>query len=251
LLLAPRRLETDLRFSSESNSMAFGSHPWAKAGLVTVYGIVAALGAILYGAHHSHEHGGGLHAHGSGGAGASAHSHPDVALLVAAAGLGIVGLTWLLLPDGPRARLPAQLALCSAAAATIHFAVIPPHWDEYVPFVVLFAVSGAFQLLWAAAVLVRPDRAVLLAGAVVNLGVAAAWALSRTVGMPIGPEAWTPEAVGFADVAATVFELAVAAGCFVLLSSAGRRLEARTTRVMAQLAATAIAIALFAALALL
>jgi hypothetical protein len=236
---------------NESKSMAFGTHTWVKAGLVTVYGVVAAVGAILYGAHHSHEHGGGLHAHGSGGGATTAHSHPDVALLVAAAGLGIVGLTWLLLPDGRRARLPAQLALCSAAAATIHFAVISPHWDEYVPFAVLFAVTGAFQLLWAAAVLVRPGRAILLAGAVVNLGVAAAWVVSRTAGMPIGPEAWTPEAIGFADVAATLFELAVAAGAFALLSSAGRRLEARTTRIGAQLAATAIAIALFAALALL
>lgn len=231
--------------------MAFGTYTWAKAGLVTVYGLVAALGAILYGAHHSDERGGGLHAHGSGDAATSVHSHPDVALLVAAAGLGIVGLTWLLLPDGPRARLPVQLALCSAAAATIHFAVIPPHWDEYVPFAVLFAVSGAFQLLWAAAVLVRPDRVVLLAGAVVNLGVPAAWVLSRTVGMPIGPEPWTPEAVGFADLAATLFELAAAAGAVALLSSWGRQLEARTTRVGAQLAATGIGITLFAALALL
>ena len=231
--------------------MAFGNYTWAKAGLVTVYGIVAALGAVLYGSQHSHEHGGGSHAHGAGGAATSAHAHPDVALLVAAAGLGIVGLTWLLLPDGRHPRLPAQLALCSAAAATIHFAVIPPHWDEYVPFAVLFAVTGAFQLLWAAAVLVRPDRPILLAGAIVNLGVAAAWVLSRTAGMPIGPEAWTPEAVGFADVAATLFELGVAAGSFALLSSAARPLEARTTRVGAQLGATAIGIALFAALALL
>jgi hypothetical protein len=106
---------------------------------------------MLYGAHHSHEHGGGLHAHGSGGPATAAHSHPEVALLVAGAGLAIVGLTWLLLPDGRHPRLPAQVALCSAAAATIHFAVIPPHWEEYAPFAVLFALSGAFQLLWAAA----------------------------------------------------------------------------------------------------
>ena len=231
--------------------MAFGTHTWAKTGLVAVYGIVAALGAMLYGAHHSHEHGGGLHAHGSGGPATAAHSHPEVALLVAGAGLAIVGLTWLLLPDGRHPRLPAQVALCSAAAATIHFAVIPPHWEEYAPFAVLFALSGAFQLLWAAAVLVGPGRAIMLAGAVVNLGVAAAWVVSRTAGMPIGPEAWTPEAVGFADVAATLFELAVTAGAVALLSSAGRRLEARTTRVTAQLAATAIGITLFAALALL
>jgi hypothetical protein len=227
------------------------SHISAKAGLVTGYGIPAALSATFYGAHHTHEHGGALHAHGPGGGAGSGHAHPDLALLVAAAGLGIVALTWLLLPEGRRPRLPAQLALCSAAAATIHFAVVAPHWDEYVPFAVLFAVTGALQLLWAAAVLGWPTRRVLLSGAVVNLGVAAAWVVSRTAGMPVGPDAWTPEAVGFADVAATLFEVVIAGGSVVLLSSAGRRLEARATRAGAQLAGIAIAITLFAALALL
>jgi hypothetical protein len=231
--------------------MAFGSHTWVKAGLVTGYGILAAFAAAFYGAHHAHEHGGALHAHGAGGTSTSAHAHPDAALLVAAAGLGIVALTSLLLLERPRARLPAQLALCSAAAATIHFAVVSPHWDEYVPFALLFALSGAFQFLWAAAVLVRPGRGVLLAGGVVNLGVAAAWVVSRTVGMPVGPDAWTPEAVGLADVAATLFEVAIVAGSVTLLSSAGRRLEAGMTRTAAQLAGIAIAMTLFAALALL
>jgi hypothetical protein len=98
---------------------------------------------------------------------------------------------------------------------------------------------------------VRPDRDVLLVGAVVNLGVAAAWVLSRTVGMPIGPEAWTPEAVGVVDVVATLFEVAIVVGSVALLYPAGRRLEGRTTRTAAQLAGIAIAMTLFAALALL
>jgi hypothetical protein len=236
--------------------MGFAVHTWAKTALVIGYGAIAAVSATLYGSvdGHEHEQGGALHAHegphahGSAGGSTAVHAHPDAAILLAVAGLGIVGLTWLFVPEGRGARLPLQLALCSAAAATIHFAVVPPHWDEYVPFAVLFAVTGAFQFLWAAAVLVRPVRGVLLVGAVVNLGVAAAWVVSRTVGLPIGPEAWTPEPVGVADVAATVFEVAIGAGSAVLLSSTGRRLEARTTRVAAQLAAVAIAVTLLFAL---
>ncbi|MFL5946785.1 MAG: hypothetical protein ACJ74C_15280 [Gaiellaceae bacterium] len=238
--------------------MGFAVHTWAKTALVIGYGAIAAVSATLYGSVvDGHEHGGPLHAHGaphahgSAGGSTAAHAHPDAAILVAAAGLGIVGLTWLFVPEGRRVRLPLQLALCSAAAATIHFAVVSPHWDEYVPFAVLFAVTGAFQFLWAAAVLVRPVRSVLLVGAVVNLGVAAAWVVSRTVGLPIGPEAWTPEPVGVADVAASVFELAIGAGAAVLLSSAGGRLEARTTRAAAQLAAVAISVTLLFALILL
>jgi hypothetical protein len=33
------------------------------------------------------------------------------------------------------------------------------------------------------------------------------WALSRTIGLPIGPEAWMPEPVSTVDVTATLMEL--------------------------------------------
>jgi len=231
--------------------MGLGAHPWAKTALVTGYGVVAAVAATLYGALDGHEHGGTLHAHGGGGGGSSGHAHPDAGMLVGGLGLGLVALTWFLLPQARRRTVPGELALCSAAAGTIHFAVIRPHWDEYVPFAVLFAVVGAFQLVWATVVLVRPARSVLLLGAVVNFGVAGAWVLSRTAGLPIGPDAWTPETVGVADVAATLFEVVIAAGSAASLSSARRGLEAHLTRAAAQLAAIAIAVTLLVALALL
>jgi hypothetical protein len=215
----------------------------AKAALVVGYAMVAAVVATLYGVLHGHEHGDStLHAHGHSGVSSGGHVHPDAALLVTGAGLGVVALTWLLLPADRRRTLPGQLALCSAAAATIHFAVVWPHWEEYAPFAVAFALTGAFQLAWAAVVLVRPARGVLLAGALVNLGVAAAWVLSRTVGMSVGPEPWTPEAVGLADVAATVFELAIAGGSLLLLSPSARPLEGRGARVTGTRSVPAIAI---------
>jgi hypothetical protein len=219
------------------------AHARAKATLVAGYAAVAAVAATLYGTLHGHEHADStLHAHGHGGASTGGHVHPDAALLVAGAGLGVVALTWLLLPADRRRTLPGQLALCSAAAATIHFAVVWPHWDEYVPFAVAFAITGAFQFAWAAVVLVRPVRGVLLAGAAFNLGVAVAWVLSRTAGMPVGPEPWTPEAVGVADVTATVFELAIAGGSLLLLSPATRPLEGRGARVIGTRSVPAIAI---------
>jgi hypothetical protein len=226
----------------------------AKAVLVAAYGVVVAVAATLYGGLHGHDHEGStLHAHGHEGASTGGHAHPDAALLVAAAGLGLVALVWLLLPADRRRSLPGQLALCSAGAATIHFAVIQPHWDEYVPFALAFALTGVFQLAWAAVVLVRPTRLVLLAGAVVNLGVAAVWVLSRTAGMPVGPEPWTPEAVGVADVVSTIFEVVIAGGSLVLLSS---QAKARYTswldrRAVAQLVAIAIGVTLLVALTLL
>jgi hypothetical protein len=228
------------------------AHTRAKAALVAGYAVVAAVTATLYGALHGHEHGDStLHAHGHGGASTGGHVHPDAALLVTGAGIGVVALTWLLLPADRRRTLPGQLALCSGAAATIHFAVVWPHWDEYVPFAVAFAITGAFQFAWAALVLVRPVRGVLLAGAIVNLGVAAAWVISRTVGMPVGPEPWTPETLGVADVAATVFELALAAGALLLLSPAPHSVEGRGARLAAQVPAIAIGVTLLVALTLL
>ncbi len=234
--------------------MEFAANTRAKAALVAAYGVVAAVAATLYGGLHGHDHEGStLHAHGHDGGSTGGHVHPDAALLVAAAGLGLVALVWVFLPAERRRSLPGQLALCSAGAATIHFAVIQPHWDEYVPFAIAFAITGVFQLAWAAVVLVRPGRLVLLAGVVVNLGVAAVWVLSRTAGLPVGPEPWTPEAVGVADVVSTIFELVIAGGSLLLLSS---QAKSRYTswldrRAVAQMVAIAIGVTLLLALTLL
>ena len=47
------------------------------------------------------------------------------------------------------------------------------------------------------------------AGLLVSAGVIAVWAVSRTTGLPLGPEAGSPEPVGFADIGATLDELAL------------------------------------------
>jgi hypothetical protein len=59
--------------------------------------------------------------------------------------------------------------------------------------------------------------ATLIAGAVGNAAVVGVWVLSRTVGLPVGPDAGTPEAVGGLDGLGTVFEVLIAGGCLALL----------------------------------
>ena len=225
-----------------------------KGALVAAAGIVAAATATLYGALHGagHVHAAAASSAQASSAGASSgHAHPDAALLVTAAGLAFVGVTWLVLPAPGRRTLLGHLALGSAAAATIHFAVVWPHTNESVLLGVLFVLAGAFQLAWAPLVLVRPSGRVLAVGGVVNAGIALAWAVSRTVGLPFGPEAWSPEPVGLADTAATIFELAIAAGTLVLGRELVRPLRGGAGRLAAQGPAVAIGVVLLVALTVL
>jgi hypothetical protein len=123
---------------------------------------------------------------------------------------------------GPGAGLGSlflfAVALLSAGAAAIHFAVAKSHFGEYTPYGVFFLLSGAAQLAWPLLVLFRPVRPLLVIGAVGNLLIAALWAVDRIWGLPIGPEHWKPEAVGFADAAASAFELLLTVGCLALLA---------------------------------
>jgi hypothetical protein len=100
-------------------------------------------------------------------------------------------------------------AVASAAAAGIHFAVAPEHFDEWWGFGTFFVVSGAAQLAWAA----FPRKAWI--GIAGNALFIALWAVSRTRGLPIGPEAGTPEAVGPLDVISVALELS-AIGALVM-----------------------------------
>jgi hypothetical protein len=101
------------------------------------------------------------------------------------------------------------LATASILTAAIHGAVTSEHFREAFVFGVFFVAAAAAQTAWAILLVYRPSRALLLGGAIGNAIVIAVWAMSRTVGIPIGPEPWHPEAVGVIDVISKVFELVI------------------------------------------
>ena len=126
---------------------------------------------------------------------------------------------------GPhRQRSHADLVRVGCAAVTvgsaaIHFAVIAPHFHEYWLFGLFFAVVGWLQIGWAVGVIAAPSRGLYLAGVIGSLLLIVLWINSRTTGIPIGPEPWTPERVGLADVLSTIFEASVVLGGWALLWS--------------------------------
>jgi hypothetical protein len=106
----------------------------------------------------------------------------------------------------------ADVARCwagfaSLGAGLVHLAVVQEHLAEWWVYGAFFAVAGAAQILWGLGALAR-DRAPLTRLVVAgNLALVALWAITRTVGLPIGPEPWTAEAAGRADVLCVVLEL--------------------------------------------
>jgi hypothetical protein len=81
----------------------------------------------------------------------------------------------------------------SLGAAAIHFAVVGEHFDEAVILGVFFAVVGWLQAGWVIAIVTIPSHALIIGGLVGNAAVAVVWVVSRTVGLPIGPEAGEAE----------------------------------------------------------
>lgn len=95
-----------------------------------------------------------------------------------------------------RAPIPRNLALLAAGslvAGLIHAGVCPQHFEEATAFGVFFLVVATLQMGWAALVVTRASRALLLMGAAGNVAVLGVWALSRTAGIPMGTARWTPE----------------------------------------------------------
>jgi hypothetical protein len=91
------------------------------------------------------------------------------------------------------------LALASIGAGVIHLALGPEHMSEWVVLGTGFYVSGVLQVLFGL-VLLRPvGRRTLTAGALGSLAFIGVWLVSRTTGLPVGPEAFEPEGYGVAD----------------------------------------------------
>jgi hypothetical protein len=134
--------------------------------------------------------------------------------------------------DGASSAL-LLLGALSAVTGVIHVGISASDFQlssAYTPPVAMFA---AFQLGWGALVVLRPSRGALLWGAGANAAIAAIWVVSRTVGLPIGPQPWVPEPIGVVDVIAAAAESVVALASACVALSARSALARRTASRMA------------------
>ncbi|HVN50333.1 MAG TPA: hypothetical protein VMT43_02815 [Acidimicrobiales bacterium] len=145
-------------------------------------------------------------------------------------------------------RLGDGLAYAAGAlsfgAAGIHFSIIGAHFAEYWAFGVFFVLLSWFQVCWGLGILVRRStRWMWLLGGGVNLAVVGIYVLSRTKGLPIGPEHWSPESAQFSDVLCTCFEAGIAVLAAVALRPAwsGRPVARPATFVFGAVAAILVA----------
>lgn len=110
------------------------------------------------------------------------------------------------------------LMLC---AGTIHIVAAAQHLDLSWQLPTFFAVIGVLQLYLAWAFYGRPDdRRLLLAAAAGNLVVALLWLISRTAGLPFGPEQGRSQ-IGFSDTIASLQEFAFAYAAIALVRAPG------------------------------
>jgi hypothetical protein len=109
------------------------------------------------------------------------------------------------------------LAIASVVAAVIHFAVAGEHFAEYWAFGLFMLVTAWLQLAWAVSLLIRPSRALIAVGGVLNAVVVVVYLVTRTVGDVIGPTPHAVEPVGFGDAFCTACEIIIVAGSALLL----------------------------------
>ena len=127
--------------------------------------------------------------------------------------------------------VPMRVALASMSfgAGAIHLAMATSHAGEWLAEGVVFALAGWLQIGLALAFAVRPSKVALVIACVANLMFVAAWAWTRTVGMPFGPEQGNVHETGFVDVTAAVLEIAIVA--LAALTLAMPTAATRTSRV--------------------
>lgn len=116
-------------------------------------------------------------------------------------------------------------ASLSAGAAAIHLAAASSHLDPLGDLALGFYWAALFQIAFAGALLGHPSsRRLATVGVAINVALIAAWAWSRTIGLPTIPGG--PEAVGLADATTVAFQVALV---WMLARRLGMSLTSRVT----------------------
>ncbi len=105
--------------------------------------------------------------------------------------------------------------------AAVHAAVVREHVDHWPAAGVFFALLAATALVVGVALLRRVDRPRLLGALAVSVGPLLVWLVSRTTGLPFGPDAGEPEPVALADAAACLLAVVAGGAALVLLRVTG------------------------------
>ena len=161
-------------------------------------------------------------------------------------------------PEAPRAPEATSvrdyvrwgLAILSLGAAGIHFAVMGDHFNLTWYHGAFFAATAWLQLAWAVAIVMKPSRRLLLAGIIGNLVVAEVWLVSRTIGIPFGPDAGVAEGAAFSDVLCTILEVGIVLGSLALLKPRLLDRPARATAALPGVAGVGVLVAALATLSL-
>lgn len=161
------------------------------------------------------------------------------------AGVGALVYAWLRLSEwlrktGRQFQRPqpavAAMAVLGLVCAGSHAFVGPEHFKEWIVYGVFFVAASTAQAAWSVALLCRPGRRLLVAGTLGNAGVSVVYVISRTLGIPFGPDALKPETIDPLSLIVTGCEVVIVALGVYLLSH--RRAERPAGLVRAQPAGT-------------
>ena len=132
---------------------------------------------------------------------------------------------------GERLRPQWLLAALLGGAAAIHLAMAPSHLGESSVEGWGFLVAAWVQLGLAVALVVRPGRWALWATVVSSVALIAAWAVSRTAGLPFGDHAGHAKSVSLVDGVCVALEAVAIVLAAAALLGRGQRLIARSSGV--------------------
>ncbi len=104
-------------------------------------------------------------------------------------------------------------AVLSLTAGAVHFGYAPHHLSEDWAHGWFFLLIAAYQCAFAVLIVARPRRWVWASAIIVNVGIIATWVISRTIGLPLGPEALRSEVFSAPDIVSSVVE-----GIIILLA---------------------------------
>ncbi|MEY2403746.1 MAG: hypothetical protein QOD38_1297, partial [Acidimicrobiaceae bacterium] len=117
-------------------------------------------------------------------------------VLIAAFAVGADARAWMRRRALTRLSAAMRTAMVlSAGAAVVHVAVCPEHVREAALYGAFFAAAASAQLGWAAGALLKRWAWLPVVGLVGNVAMIGLWAVTRTVGVPLGPGAGEVERI--------------------------------------------------------